>query len=78
MAVWRGVTASVFSLLLSPSGSGLINQFLLKLGVIKDPIYYLADKGWWRVWYYAINVWRETGWQTIIFMATLTSAKYQN
>jgi putative aldouronate transport system permease protein len=66
------VTASVFSLLLSPSNSGLINQLLIKMGVISEPVYYLADKGWWRIWYYIINVWRETGWQTIIFMATLT------
>ena len=66
------VTASVFSLLLSPSESGLVNQLLIKLGVIDEGIYYLADKGWWRTWYYIINVWRETGWQTIIFMATLT------
>ena len=66
------VTASVFSLILSPSESGLVNQLLVKTGVISEPVYYLADKGWWRVWYYIINVWRETGWQTIIFMATLT------
>ena len=66
------MTASVFSLLLSPSNSGLINQLLIKMGVISEPVYYLADKGWWRIWYYIINVWRETGWQTIIFMATLT------
>ncbi|MBQ6514319.1 MAG: sugar ABC transporter permease [Clostridia bacterium] len=66
------VTASVFSLILSPSESGLINQLLVKLGVISEPVYYLADKGWWRTWYYLINIWRETGWQTIIFMATLT------
>lgn len=67
------VTASVFSLILSPSDSGLVNQLLIRMGVINEGIYYLADKGWWRVWYYIINVWRETGWQTIIFMATLTS-----
>ncbi len=66
------VTASVFSLLLSPSDSGLVNQLLIKLGLIDESVYYLADKGWWRVWYYLINLWRETGWQTIIFMATLT------
>ena len=66
------VTASVFSLLLSPSESGLINQLLIKAGLIKEGIYFMADKGWWRIWYYIINVWRETGWQTIIFMATLT------
>ena len=65
-------TASVFSLMLSPTATGLINQLLLKLGVIKESVYYLADKGWWRVWYYIINVWHDTGWQTIIFMATLT------
>ena len=67
------VTASVFSLLLSPSENGLVNQLLIKMGVIDSGIYYMADKGWWRIWYYIINVWRETGWQTIIFMATLTS-----
>ena len=72
------VTASVFSLLLSPSNSGLINQLLIKMGVIDEPVYYLADKGWWRIWYYIINVWRETGWQTIIFMATLTGNVVRN
>ena len=66
------VTASVFSLLLSPSESGLVNQILIKLGIINESVYYLADKGWWRIWYYVINVWHDTGWQTIIFMATLT------
>ncbi len=66
------VTASVFSLLLSPSESGLVNQLLIKLGLAKEATYFLADKGHWRTWYYIINVWRETGWQTIIFMATLT------
>ena len=66
------VTAYVFSLLLSPSNSGLINQLLLSTGVIDESVYYLADNGWWSFWYYVINLWRETGWQTIIFMATLT------
>ena len=66
------VTASVFSLLLAPSENGLVNQLLLRLGLIDKSIYFLADKGHWRTWYYIINLWRETGWQTIIFMATLT------
>jgi len=66
------VTASVFSLLLSPSENGLVNQLLIKLGIINEGVYYLADKEHWRTWYYIINLWRETGWQTIIFMATLT------
>ncbi len=68
------VTASVFSLILSPSSSGLVNSFLLNIGVIKssnEMIYFLGDSRWWRPAYYIINIWKETGWQTVIFMATL-------
>ncbi len=66
------VTASVFQLILSPTTAGLVNQILLKLGVIETNIYFLGDSKWWRTAYYIINVWRDTGWGTIIFMATLT------
>lgn len=67
------VTASVFSLILSPSSSGLVNSFLVKIGVIdsSEMIYFLGSSQWWRRAYYLINIWKETGWQTVIFMATL-------
>lgn len=67
------VTASVFSLILSPSSSGLVNTFLVKIGVIdsSEMIYFLGSSQWWRRAYYLINIWKETGWQTVIFMATL-------
>ncbi len=65
------VTASVFQMLFSPTSAGLVNQMLLKMGVIDKSIYFLGDSAWWRTTYYIINVWRETGWGTIIFMATL-------
>lgn len=66
------VTASVFQLILSPTTSGLINQMLINMGLIDRSIYFLGDSKWWRFSYYVINVWRDTGWGTIIFMATLT------
>lgn len=66
------VTASVFQLILSPTTTGLVNQFLLSTGLIKEGIYFLGDNKWWRFSYYLINVWHDTGWGTIIFMATLT------
>lgn len=66
------VTASVFQLILSPTTTGLVNQFLLSTGLIKEGIYFLGDNKWWRFAYYIINVWHDTGWGTIIFMATLT------
>lgn len=66
------VTASVFQMLLSPTSTGLVNQVLLKLGIINEGIYFLGDNKWWRFAYYLINTWHDTGWGTIIFMATLT------
>ena len=38
----------------------------------KDFIYFLANKAWWRPIFYLINIWKETGWGTIIFLATLS------
>lgn len=67
------VTASLFSLMLAPTGQGLVNSFLIKLGVVdsNNMIYFLGSSKWWRGTYYIINLWKETGWQTVIFMATL-------
>lgn len=67
------VTASLFSLILAPSGYGLVNTFLVNIGAIdsNEMIYFLGSSKWWRGAYYIINLWKETGWQTVIFMATL-------
>lgn len=66
------VTASVFQLILSPTTAGLVNSVLLKLGIIDKGIYFLGSSATWTGSYYLINVWHDTGWGTIIFMATLT------
>ncbi len=68
------VTASVFQLMLSPTTAGLVNQLLIKIGVIQrgQEIYFLGTKEWWRPSYFFINIWKDTGWGTIIFMATLS------
>lgn len=67
------VTASVFTLILSISDSGLVNSLLVNLGFLEDgeQIYFLGKKDYWRTAYYIINIWRDTGWGTIIFLATL-------
>ncbi len=64
------VTASVFMLILSPQ-TGFVNAFLMKVGLINEPIYFLADQEWWRPTYLFISRWKETGWGTVIFLATL-------
>lgn len=65
------VTASVFTLILAPTAEGLVNTFLINAGVLDSGIYFLGDSKWWRLAYYIINIWKETGGQTVIFMATL-------
>ena len=34
-------------------------------------IYFLGSLKWWTPAFFVINVWKDTGWQTIIIMATL-------
>ncbi|MBN1777254.1 MAG: sugar ABC transporter permease [Clostridiales bacterium] len=67
------VAASVFQLLLSPTTAGLFNQVLLKLGIIDKGIYFLGKSSWWTPTYYVINIWKDTGWGTVIFMAALSA-----
>ena len=69
------VVASIFSLLLSPSSTGMVNGWLRDLGILAADakgIYFLADSKMWRPIFYMINIWKETGWGTIIFLATLS------
>ena len=42
------VTASVFTLILSPTNDGLLNSLLIKMGILKESIYFLGDKNWWQ------------------------------
>jgi len=71
------VVASIFYIILSPGNnpatSGMVNAFLLQWGLIDKPIFFLADIKWWRPVYLFINRWKETGWGTVIFLATLSS-----
>ncbi len=69
------VTASVFAMILSPTQSGMVNAFLVQTGILEpgQEIYFLGNKELWRPVYYIINIWKDTGWGTIIYMATLTS-----
>ena len=52
---------------------GMINELLLNLHIIKTPIsYFMETKYFWPI--VAIsNVWKETGWNAIIYLATITA-----
>ena len=52
---------------------GPLNGLLRGLGLIKEDIFWLGDKQyfWWLVG--IINVWKEVGWNTIIYISAMTS-----
>lgn len=65
------VVASVFAIILSPQ-NGFVNDFLIKLGLIDSPIYFLASSDHWRPVFFFSNIWKDTGWGTVIYLATLS------
>ncbi len=55
------------------SGSGIINELLVGLHLIVEPINFFAHtKYFWPIVAFA-NVWKETGWNAIIYLAAITS-----
>ena len=66
------VVASVFKMILDPNASGVVNSILLKANIISEPIYFLGETKYWRSMFYIMNVWKDTGWGTILFLATLS------
>ncbi len=69
------VVAGIFTLFLSPSNTGVLNGLLRDWGILaadQPNISFLEEPGMWRGIYYFINLWKDTGWGTIIFLATLS------
>ena len=55
------------------SGSGIINELLVGFHLIDEPINFFAHtKYFWPIVAFA-NVWKETGWNAIIYLAAITS-----
>lgn len=53
------------------SDVGIINDVLMKLGLIKEPIVFLADpKYFWSI-VIASDIWKELGWSAIIYLAAI-------
>ncbi|WP_026515976.1 ABC transporter permease [Butyrivibrio sp. MC2021] len=66
------VVAAIFQLFLSKSSTGFVNETLKSWGVLTTSIDFLHTKSMWRPIFYMINIWKETGWGTVIFLATLS------
>lgn len=67
---WIIVTGILHDML---SGSGVVNDILVKLHVFDQPLNFFAYPSlFWPIVAFA-NVWKETGWNAIIYLAAITS-----
>jgi len=64
------VVAGIVSKMLSVDG-GAVNQLLMALGIIDQPIQFMARGSWF--WYIVTgsDLWKEMGWNAIIYLAAI-------
>lgn len=57
----------------SLSGTGIVNELLRLFHIVDDSYNFFAHPGWfWPIVAFA-NVWKETGWNAIIYLAAITA-----
>lgn len=64
------VMAGMLYLFLSPN-TGLFNKLIESLG--GTPIFFMIEPGWFRTLFIGSDIWQHAGWNTILYIATLTS-----
>ena len=69
------IAYSVVALMLSSilSRTGFVNSLLLSVGLLKEPYLFLGERD--AFWWIAVftDVWKTTGWSSIIYFAALTA-----
>ena len=65
------VLGGIVSSVLSPS-TGIVNVLYKAVSGSEEGIYFLMDEKLWRPVYVAVNIWKEVGWGTIIFLAAIS------
>lgn len=67
---WIVVTGILHDVL---SGTGIVNELLMNLGILDQPLNFFAHPKffWWIVAF--ANVWKETGWNAIIYLSAITA-----
>jgi len=67
---WIIVTGILHDVL---SGTGIINEVLMKLSIVDQPINFFSHTTYfWPIVAFA-NVWKETGWNAIIYLSAITA-----
>ena len=66
---WAIVSGFIFELL--STNNGLLNNVLMGLNLIDKPIQYIVEPKYFRTILVASSVWKEVGWDSIIYLAAI-------
>lgn len=70
------ILSGIFIRFLSPGSAatspGLMNTILLRMGLIKSPVYFLGDNSTFRATLIVTDVWKNFGYKSIVYLAALT------
>ncbi len=70
---WIIVTGMVSIMLSAPTSGGIINDILMRLNLVSEPVRFLAEpKYFWGI-VAGSHLWKELGWNTIIYLAAMTA-----
>lgn len=64
------ITASLITQMLSSEGA--VNQLLVNLGFVEHPVNFLGTGTWFWGLITVIDIWKEVGWNAIIYLAAIT------
>jgi len=67
MVIVVGMAQNIFS------SDGPVNQILMKLGLIRESVFWLGEGKYFWGLVGVINIWKEVGWNSIIYISTMTS-----
>lgn len=70
---WIIVAGLVSTALSFPSSGGIVNTVLMQLHIINEPIQFLANPNYFWGVVAGSHLWKELGWNTIIYLAAMTA-----
>lgn len=65
------IIAGMFSKLLS-TDDGLVNNTLIAVGLLDEPVQFMAKGEWFWAIATIVEAWKETGWNSIIYLAAIS------
>lgn len=66
---WVVVGTFVYQIL-SPS-NGIVNMILVRLGILNQPIYFMAQQKMFVPIYLIVNLWKSTGYSIVVYLAVI-------